>query len=204
MYRNLDSHRITETIETLRNRIGERFPDSGLSKVCAELGEVSRETKEKCEWISKPHKTLRIGIFTAVAATLGLLVLAVVDMHLVKRATGVVEFVQFLEAGMNAVVLIGASILFLMTFETRVKRSRALKAIHELRSLTHVIDIHQLTKDPEQILYASFRTKSSPKRDMDAFAMTRYLDYSSEMLSLAGKVAALCAGIQRPCHACDG
>lgn len=67
-------------------------------------------------------------------------------MHLVKRSTEIIEFVQFLEAGMNAVVLIGASILFLMTFETRVKRARALKAIHELRSLTHVIDIHQLPK----------------------------------------------------------
>lgn len=63
MYRNLDSRRISETIETLRNRITERFPDCGLSKVCAELSEISRETKEKCEWISKPHKTLRIGIF---------------------------------------------------------------------------------------------------------------------------------------------
>ena len=28
---------------------------------------------------------------------------------------------------------------------------RALKAIHELRSIAHIIDMHQLTKDPERI-----------------------------------------------------
>jgi len=34
-------------------------------------------------------------------------------------------------------------------------------------------------------------TKSSPQRSMSAFELTRYLDYCIEMLSLAGKIAAL-------------
>ncbi len=73
----------------------------------------------------------------------------------------------------------------------RIKRKRALKAIHELRALAHVIDMHQLTKDPEQLLSRVKGTPSSPKRTLSAPELIRYLDYCSEMLSLIGKLAAL-------------
>src|SRR5258708_24597219 len=36
-------------------------------------------------------------------------------------------------------------------FRSRIKRARALKAMHELRSLAHIIDMHQLTKDHESL-----------------------------------------------------
>jgi hypothetical protein len=57
----------------------------------------------------------------------------------------------------------------------------------------HVIDMHQLTKDPSTAATISGATPSSPKRAMTPFELTRYLDYCSEMLSLAAKVAALYA-----------
>ena len=66
-----------------------------------------------------------------------------------------------------------------------------MKAIHELRALAHIIDMHQLTKDPHVITNPGGQTKSSPKRTMTDFELSRYLDYCSEMLSLIGKVAAL-------------
>ena len=54
--------------------------------------------------------------------------------------------------------------------------------------------MHQLTKDPEQILSPDMpRTSSSPLRVMNRFELSRYLDYCSELLSLAGKLAALYA-----------
>ena len=109
----------------------------------------------------------------------------------VKRI-GVVEFVQIVEAGINDIVLIGAAVFFLITLETRYKRGRALKSLHELRSIAHIIDMHQLTKDPERIMNRAFsRTGSSPKTTMTKFELRRYLDYCSEMLSLTGKIAAL-------------
>ena len=74
---------------------------------------------------------------------------------------------------------------------SRVKRRRALKAIHELRALAHIIDMHQLTKDPERVMSPGGETASSPKRKMKPFALGRYLDYCSEMLSIVGKIAAL-------------
>ena len=49
-------------------------------------------------------------------------------------------------------MLVGAGVFFLMTLETRVKRRRALEAIRELRAIAHIVDMHQLTKDPEWIL----------------------------------------------------
>jgi hypothetical protein len=57
-----------------------------------------------------------------------------------------------------------------------------------------VIDMHQLTKDPSQVIAGvGNRTRSSPKRTLTAYQLTRYLDYCTEMLSLVGKLAALYA-----------
>jgi hypothetical protein len=56
-----------------------------------------------------------------------------------------------------------------------------------------VIDMHQLSKDPEQVL-ASYRpTAASVKADLTSEQLHHYLDYCSEMLSLTAKTAALCA-----------
>jgi hypothetical protein len=55
-----------------------------------------------------------------------------------------------------------------------------------------VIDMHQLTKDPERTTSQVFvETSNSPKATMDRFQLRRYLDYCSEMLSLTGKLAAV-------------
>ena len=67
------------------------------------------------------------------------------------------------------------------------------KQLHGLRSLIHVIDMHQLTKDPA-VLSGNFRpTAHSPVRITDSQDLMRYLDYCSEMLSITGKLAALFA-----------
>jgi hypothetical protein len=102
--------------------------------------------------------------------------------------------IQDLEAAANAVFLLGAALLFLVTLESRIKRSRVLSAVNELRAISHVIDMHQLTKDPSQVIVGvGHRTPSSPKRTLTAYQLTRYLDYCTEMLSLVGKLAALYA-----------
>lgn len=57
-----------------------------------------------------------------------------------------------LDAGFNVLILFGASLFFLLSLESRIKRHHILQALHELRSISHVIDMHQLTKDPSQLL----------------------------------------------------
>ena len=51
--------------------------------------------------------------------------------------------------------------------------------------------MHQLTKDPEQLLSAEPNTPSSPERMMSPPELGRYLDYCSELLSVTSKLAAL-------------
>jgi hypothetical protein len=107
------------------------------------------------------------------------------------RVTEFANFIQALDASISSIVYIGAAILFLLTWETRMKRARALKALHELRSMAHIVDMHQLTKDPERAFRIGIDTVSSPKRALSPFELSRYLDYCSEALALISKIAAL-------------
>ena len=103
------------------------------------------------------------------------------------------DFVQGLEATINTLVLAGLGFLTLLKSEERIKRRKVLDGLHPLRSLIHIIDMHQLTKDPV-VFHAEFRpTASSPKRVMSRPDLSRYLDYCSEMLAVTGKLAALYA-----------
>ncbi|HYG80093.1 MAG TPA: hypothetical protein VD861_06880, partial [Pyrinomonadaceae bacterium] len=183
--------KIVGTIETLCRRIDERFPDSGLRKVCRELLTVAGESQERSAWIARPHRALRLVTWLLV----GLIVLAMAavlaNSAWPRGGFDLIALVQVSEAGLNVTILLGAAVLFLATVEVRIKRGRALKAIHELRALAHVIDMHQLTKDPERLLPRGKQTPSSPKQSLRAPELIRYLDYCSEMLSLIGKLAAL-------------
>jgi hypothetical protein len=109
----------------------------------------------------------------------------------VELFSSVADFLQGLDSAVNELVLFGAASYFLVGWETRRKRRRALRALHALRSLAHIIDMHQLTKDPERLLSTEQSTPSSPERNFSAFELSRYLDYCSEMLSVISKVAAL-------------
>lgn len=191
MYRSLNSEKILDTIETLGKRIDERFPASGLGRVCQELRTIALESQRRSAWIAKPQRLLR-----CITGALGTIIIVSLFIVLARASWprsgfDLVLLVQVSEAGLNVFLLLSAAILFLITAETRIKRRRALKAIHELRALAHVIDMHQLTKDPERLLIRAMETPSSPKQHLSPFELGRYLDYCSEMLSLIGKLAAL-------------
>ncbi len=94
------------------------------------------------------------------------------------------DFVQLLDSAINDIVFMGIAVAFLVTVEGRLKRREALRAIHELRSLAHIVDMHQLTKDPDLFLESRVDTASSPPRALTAYQLNRYLDYCSELLSV--------------------
>lgn len=190
-YKSLNPDKIVASTDMLYKRIYERFPKRGISKVCAELHQIAHATRERARWIAKRHWGLRIGI--GVLVILLIYVTGVLFWE-VEVVIGTMDLPQFLEAinnGINDVILLGAGIFFLFTVETRLKRQRALEALHELRALAHIIDMHQLTKDPERVLSRWVKTNSSPAEGMTVFQLSRYLDYCSEMLSVIGKIAAL-------------
>ena len=97
------------------------------------------------------------------------------------------------ETAISDLVYASIAIFFLWSFPERLQRSRLLNLLHQLRSTAHVIDMHQLTKDPEQLKPSFVPTAKSTKLGMTRDQVERYLDYCSEMLSLVGKTAALCA-----------
>ena len=193
MYRSLDPEKVIVTADRLRARVEERFPESSLLKLTIELVSVTRSARERAEEIGRPHWSLRVGVGLFVAVVLYALAAGASLLHLEWRLPDALSLVQALEAATNELVLIGAAVFFLMTAETRVKRKRALTALHELRSLAHIVDMHQLTKDPDRLLRGGGDTASSPKSSMSPFELSRYLDYCSETLSVIGKVAAVYA-----------
>lgn len=193
MYRTLDPQKTVETIDKLAKRIHERFPTAGINKVCGELLTLAQECQAHANWISRANIPVRLGVVLVIVLAVFVLVYSLSQISFTREQFTIGDLVTISEAGINDVVLLGAAIFFLVTLETRIKRRRALTALHELRSIAHVIDMHQLTKDPSLILNKVVMTPSSPERVLTAFELTRYLDYCSEMLSLTGKLAALYA-----------
>ncbi|MEO2012731.1 MAG: hypothetical protein ABGZ53_00010 [Fuerstiella sp.] len=50
-YRQLSAENTLSTLQTLRNRISERFGDSSLAGVAGELCEIAKESQKKINWI---------------------------------------------------------------------------------------------------------------------------------------------------------
>ena len=194
-YRQLDADKTISTLQTLKRRIEERFGESSLSGVAGELCELAGESQSKIEWIDRPHLGLRAAVLGVVLVSIFLVAFGANELLKTHdESFGAAETLAVLESATNEIIVAGAALLFLFSLEIRVKRTRALRTLHDLRAMAHVIDMHQLTKDPSQILSANTSpTKSSPERVLTPYQLTRYLDYCSEMLSLIGKLAALYA-----------
>lgn len=191
MARVLDATKILDTIDRLALRVRERFPSAGLNTVVAELRAVGKDTRTRADWVSRPNRWLRAAAVLLGALLLTVLFGAALSLRLPSRVESVGSLMQALESTVNDIVFVGVAIWFLATIEARIKRRVALRGIHELRSLAHVVDMHQLTKDPEPVLGLGPATDSSPERTLTRFELARYLDYCSEMLSLTSKLAAL-------------
>lgn len=191
MYKRLHLDKVASTIARLESRITERFPESGLRHVCHELHSLACSCKTRVQWISKPNIGIRLAVGALIVAASLLLWFTADTLGLDLRLPRSNEIVQLVDSMLNTFVLMGASIFFLLTLEKRIKRGRALDALHELRAIAHVIDMHQLTKDPSVVASNAERTPSSPQRDFTPYQLRRYLDYCAEMLSLVGKLAAI-------------
>src|SRR5262249_11898135 len=144
MKRLLREDKLLETAEQIRQRISERFPDSGLSQVAAEIVQITREALVRAQTIRQPNLWFR--------ACLGLLFVSRVAGLVMYAQTGseqtssVQTVLLFLDAAKGSAAILTAMAIFLVTLESRLKRRRAIQAVHELRAMAHSIDMHQLTK----------------------------------------------------------
>jgi hypothetical protein len=192
VYRTIRAEKVIGTAASLTERVRARFPESGLLQVAEEILAVAREADDRCREIRRPAVGLRVAVVLMIVLGIGGLAAVVVqNVRLTDSIWDISNFAQASEALLGDVVFLGATLAFLVTLENRIKRRRALAAVNELRALAHIIDMHQLTKDPEMVLGPHAPTQASPARNMSAFELNRYLDYCSEMLALVSKVGAL-------------
>ncbi|MGL4234474.1 hypothetical protein [Tabrizicola sp.] len=190
-FRSLDPAKILATAERLERRIVERFPDRGLAQVAREVVALARSVSAEVQVLAPPIWWLRglLALTVLGGAAVFLWVGSIIPLNQVGRDA--IGSVQSIEAAINTALLAGLGLVALVRLEARVKRQRVARGLHALRSVIHVIDMHQLTKDPVTLSPDFTPTESSPPHDMDAVALSRYLDYCSELLAITGKLAAL-------------
>lgn len=192
----LDAALIVQTIERLHARIEARFPRSSLSNVCDELIETAKLTAKRARKSNRAFISTRLISVMLGVVWLGVMVnlASFVNWRAVLQRDDIVSLAQALESVVNLSLLMGGAIWFVWTRETALKRKRVFHALYQLRSLAHVIDMHQLTKDPSVEMGTYTATAVSPERLLNDFELSRYLDYCTEMLALIAKLAALYAG----------
>ena len=175
----------------MRRRIDSRFPSSGLGKLCGELQEIGEGAAEFKTSLTRPIYPIRIASWSLITLIilLALAQFALLENPELSFAT-VGDLMEAMEAALSELVLLGVAVLFLATIEGRIKRHRSLKALRELRSIAHVVDMHQLTKDPKDLLSGEPEEEEGMEA-MDRKELAHYLDYCSEILSLTSKIAAL-------------
>lgn len=188
-YLQLEAHSIVMTCELLVERIEYRMPRRGLARVARSLRNVAGDAVARAFEIQRPNVLLRLVCYLLAAAILG--VVCKFAFHLRFTDASGWEMLQGIESGVGTIVYLGVAILFVVTLEGRLKRRQALAAIHELRALAHVIDMHQLGKDPERLAERYGAGDEYESQQLDPYDLGRYLDYCSDLLSLLGKVAVL-------------
>jgi hypothetical protein len=195
MIRTLEAEMITATAERLHARVADRFPERGLTRVAADLVEASRESAVVADGLGRPMVQFRLVAGLGILCIFGLIVWGATAVGLQTwRQAGefsLVDALQTAESAVNDLIFLAIAIFFLVRLEQRFKRARALNMLHKLRSLAHIIDMHQLTKDPDAMGGDARPTAHSPVRDLDGYELKRYFDYCSEMLSVLSKMAAL-------------
>lgn len=196
-YQRLNARSVQATVERLYDRIVARFPTRHLGDVAMELSSLVALVEQSAGATRRRKRAIRnaanVGIAIIVAVTLLAIVLAIRDALTSGGVLRAYDWLPLVESAVSDLVFAGVAVFFLVTLPTRHERSVLLRLLHRLRSLAHVIDMHQLTKDPERLRPTFRPTEASVGMNLTAAELGNYLDYCSELLSLVGKAAALCA-----------
>ncbi len=193
---------VGDTVGQLERRIHARFGERGLTKAARDLGglvvRVKREAGESRDRLRRMTISARLTGIVIIAATVIALAFSP-RSAVVEGLAETTDWVPLVESVINDLVFAAIAVVFLWAFPERLERRSLLRLLHRLRSFAHVIDMHQLSKDPEQVSPTYTPTAASVPHGLDADQLYHYLDYCSEMLSLTAKTAALCAE-----HSTDG
>src|SRR5215469_4385097 len=135
----LKAELIVKTIARLNARIAERFPRSGLSRVCRELLTTAETTAQRVEELAQPYYGLRIlaGVAVVIGIVAQVWLARLIDWRGVLARADAVAIAQGLDSVVNLLILAFAAIWFVLTLEQRLKRRRVYRQLYEFRSFAH-------------------------------------------------------------------
>ena len=202
----LDGREVRAVITFLGERIDRFLPrHPGLRGVAAELGRLVDDLLARGRTASRRRKVLTwvsrvliVVVLLAALLTIGTALREAVSDDGAEGSLQGLEWLPVIESGINDLVYAGIAIWFLLSLADRVARDDLVRRLHRLRSLAHVIDMHQMGKNPAALLPD---IAPAPPEGADVISPRTlsvrdygvYLDYCSELLSLTAKAAALCA-----------
>ena len=181
----LDPAKIVETAENLSRELGERLPGSTLAVLSGELVILARTTEGRVREARKPIYAIRAVSYLAIGTTVLFLGLIAHHIHTRWAFSSVTDLFEATDAGFNLLAILGGTLWFFGSFESRIKRRRALASIEELRDFIHVIDINQLYYTPH--LYGQIAIESLKEQKLDF----TYILYCTQLVALIGNLAPL-------------
>lgn len=182
---------IIETTARLSDRMEARFGGRGLTSVAKELTKFAHEEVGLAKRIARPRLFVRSFVYLFIASGIAVICYVAWTVKLDLRTAPSLDMFEGVEAFINLLLLLGAGIWFLLNLETRMKRHDVLVRINQLRSIAHVIDMHQLSKDPMSDLHIGAKSESLPESDLHGYELVRYLDYCADLLAITGKLASI-------------
>jgi hypothetical protein len=193
-YERLEAGAVLATAQRLQGRIQARFPDRNLSRVATQLVTVAGDL-EASTARTLPIRIVRVVGLVLIAVLFVLAAASVlwVGIELISNGSDAVDWMSTVSTVISNLVYVGLAVIFLRVAPSQLERRRILGELHRLRSLAHVIDMHQLTKDPERFAETYRPTPNSVNVGLSAIDMATYLDYCSELLALVAKTAAVYA-----------
>jgi len=180
MFRALRADKLIETAEQMSQRINKRFPGSGLSSVGNEVVDVTREAAKTAEEIARPIWWIRVSL----PVLLVLVIILALWQPLESSLWVFNKLYQFFDAARGGAIYFILLIVYFVTLEMRFKRHKAMKAIRGLRAMAHIIDMHQLPKDPARVM-------GEGMTPLTAEQMGQYLHYCQELMAVLSKIGQL-------------
>ncbi|MEL6828840.1 MAG: hypothetical protein AAFO63_01760 [Pseudomonadota bacterium] len=190
-YRSLNGERIVDSIRKVTDRIENRFGGRGLTQISRELETFAEAEVGRAKSLARPRFLLRGLTFLVVLAAISSVVWLGWRFGLKLQAEASLEMFEGVEALINILILSAAGIYFLMNLEARVKRHDVLTQLNQLRSIAHIIDMHQVSKDPIVDLHVGATSEAEPGSELNGYELVRYLDYCAKLVTLTGKLAAV-------------
>src|SRR5690349_6093132 len=115
-YSELKPALIIETVQRLEQRIGERFPGSGLGRVAAQLHAIALQTERTIRRLRGPIWPLRIATVAAIAVLVGFALWMVSLLFRVQLEPGnISDVLQGSAAALNDVVFLSIAVFFLVS-----------------------------------------------------------------------------------------